>query len=218
MRDEEQIARKNVGLFWHLFTYTNCVFGLRHLASLVHIISCVCVCVCSPSPIRLLEAPGCFEDVKLKLLLIFLCAAKNGNASGEVLFLDYTCKAIQNIQWGRGARGPRLLPSFTNFVSVKWTWLWGRAWLCNGTRAIHECDAWSSWFWFTGTHILLQMCVCVCVLDVVSVRDSLWRHDREPLLHNSASILSNKVALLYCKISQLALKWSSCDINMHRHS
>lgn len=49
-------------------------------------------------------------------------------------------------------------------------------------------------------------CVCVCVLDVVSVRDSLWRHDREPLLHNSASILSNKVALLHCKISQLALK------------
>lgn len=106
---------------------------------------CVCVFVL-PSPSVRFRQPdvfrtlssNCFWSISVLLqmeawrrsfyLFFFLC-----------LFLDYTCKAIQNIQRGsQGARRPPLLPSFTNFVPLKWTWLRGRNWLCNVEQPSHS--------------------------------------------------------------------------------
>lgn len=60
----------------------------------------------------------------------------------------------------------------------------GTDYVTSSSRAIHEWDAWSSWFWFTGIHILLRVCVCVCMWESKRER----QRDRELLLHNSASI------------------------------
>lgn len=83
------------------------------------------------------------------------------------LFLDYTFKMIQNIQWGKGEHWPWLHLSFINFLSVKWALSERTAGLCNGSRAIHKGETRSLWFWFTSTH--LPFCVCGVVWKRFSV-------------------------------------------------
>lgn len=73
------------------------------------------------------------------------------------LFLGYTFKMIQNIQWSKGEHWPWLHLSFINFLSVKWTLSERTAWLYNRSRAIHR-ETLSLWFWFSGTH--LSFCLC----------------------------------------------------------
>lgn len=134
-----------------------------------------------------------FGGCELKLPLIFLCAAKNGKASDGFLFLDYTCKVIQNIGWGEGARWPRLLLPFTNFVSAKWTWLRGRPdYITRPESFINEThDPRDS-----GSLVPTSHFVCVCVRQ----RWSLWQYYRELLwwFHSiwyNASILTDEAAL-----------------------
>lgn len=143
-----------------------------------------------------------FWGCELKLPLIFLCAAKNGNASDGYLFLDYTCKMIQNIQWGKGARWPRLQLSFTKFVSVKWTWLRGRPDYVTGLEPfINEThDPRDSGSLAPTSHFM-----CVCVWE----KDSLWQYYREPLWYlaiwDNASLLNNIAALLHCNNKEAGL-------------
>lgn len=74
------------------------------------------------------------------------------------LFLEYTFKTIQNIQWSKGEHWPWLHLSFINFLSVKWALSERTAWLCNRSRAIHKGETRSLWFWFTGTHLSFRVC------------------------------------------------------------
>lgn len=74
---------------------------------------------------------------------LFVYTAKNGSTSDEGrvggLFLDRSCKRIQNMQWGK--RSP--LASAATFIHKLCLWevdlIERTAWLYNTAKAIHNC-------------------------------------------------------------------------------
>lgn len=111
------------------------------------------------------------------------------------LFLEYTFKMIQNIQWSKGEHWPSLHLSFINFLSVQWARSERRAWLRNGSRAIHKGETRSLRFWFTGTHLSVRVC------GVVGKKGALlqsWGH--RCYMWDNATVRKDTAALFYCDV------------------
>ena len=158
--------------FLFIWTLLPCIL-VWHLAPQYFIK--VFLSLCSHSHIGPLEKPKCFEDASRSCLWSFCVRLKMETRQMGFLFLDYTCKVIQNIQWGKGARWPRLLLSFTNFVSVKWTWLRGRPDYVTAGREPFINERRMVLGILVHWYPQLTLCVCVCE------RQSLWQYYREPL-------------------------------------
>lgn len=76
-------------------------FLFEHLATNMKNVFSSCV---SRSRISLLDKPKCFEDVSWSCLWSFCVQPKMEMRQMGFLFLDYTYKMIQNMQWSEGAR------------------------------------------------------------------------------------------------------------------
>lgn len=179
------------------------IFWLRHLAPQYFTIRIkVFFNLCSRSHIGLLEEPECFEDASWSCLWSFCVQLKMETRQMGIYFWITHAKMIQNIQWGKGARWPRLQLSFTKFVSVKWTWLRGRPDYVTGLEPfINEThDPRDSGSLAPTSHFM-----CVCVWE----KDSLWQYYREPLWYlaiwDNASLLNNIAALLHCNNKEAGL-------------
>lgn len=126
--------------------------------------------LCSRTHISLLEKPKCLEDAAA--FDLFACSYKWKRVRWV---FGFGLHMQNDSEYPMRRRSPLASAAvFIHKLCLSEVDLIERtAWLYNMTRAIHKWDAWSSGFWFTGTHSSLLWCVYVCHTESEAEKDGV---------------------------------------------